>query len=82
MGKEGPDLFRSVSSEYRISGFLKSVSTLGCAFCNCTIRTFCTCLGRRRSIADFRVRNQKVIGYGKRNEDGQNENASLESAEN
>src|SRR6266571_4840753 len=52
-GKDGPDWFRSEESEKRIVGLLKRVRNLGCAFCNCTIRTLCICFGRRRSMADF-----------------------------
>src|SRR4029077_7624021 len=54
-GKEGPDWLRSEESEKRIVGFLTRVRNFGRAFCNCTIRTFSTCLGRRRSTADFNV---------------------------
>src|SRR5438093_3580236 len=52
-GKDGPDWFRAEESEKRIVGVLQRVRNLGCAFCNCTIRTLCSCFGRRRSTADF-----------------------------
>src|SRR6266478_382008 len=52
-GNEGPDRLRSEESEKRMVGFLKRVRNFGRAFCNWTIRTLSTCLGRRRSTADF-----------------------------
>src|SRR5437870_6846742 len=52
-GNDGPDRLRSEDSEKRMIGFFNKARNFGLAFCNCTMRTLSTCLGRWRSTADF-----------------------------